>query len=327
MADKLRWGILGTGNIASQFAKGLQALADVDLVAVGSRSQTSADAFGDRFSVPRRHASYEALAADPNVDAVYIATPHSLHKDNMILCLNQGKAVLNEKPFTINAAEAREVISLARQKGLFLMEAMWARFIPLMTELRKVIADGAIGDVRMINADFGYRTNFDPTRRTFAPDMGGGALLDVGIYPLSLASMILGRADRIVSMAELGQTGVDEQSAMILGYPGGQLAVLHSAVRTRSPHEALILGTDGFIRVHSRFWIPTTMTIDRQGKDPETITIPFEGNGYNYEADEVHRCLRAGKTESDIMPLDETLALMETMDTLRAQWGLKYPME
>ncbi len=207
------------------------------------------------------------------------------------------------------------------------MEAMWTRYIPLIVELKRLVDAGVIGDIRMITADFGYRAGFDAERRTFNPALGGGALLDVGIYPLSLASMLLGKEDRIASLAELGQTGVDEQSAMILGYPGGQLAVLHTAVRTTSPHEAIIMGTDGWIRIHTPWWVPTAMTIHKPGQDARAVKIPFEGNGYNYEADEVHRCLRSGLLESDVMPLNETLALMETMDAIRAQWGMRYPME
>lgn len=327
MTDTLRWGILATGSIAHKFATGIGALDDAEIVAVGSRSREGADKFADEFDIPNRHDSYEALAADPDVDAIYIATPHSLHKENMLTCLDAGKAVLCEKPFTINAREAKEAIDFARERGIFLMEAMWTRYIPLMVEVRRMVADGMIGDLRMITGDFGYRAGFNAERRTFNPALGGGALLDVGIYPLSLASMLLGKPERIASMAELGETGVDEQSAMILGYEGGQLAVLHSAVRTSTPHDAVIMGTDGWIRIQPPFWIPTTMMLKLGGKDPEEIVIPFEGNGYNYEADEVHRCLNEGKLESDIMPLDETLALMETMDQLRAQWGMVYPMD
>lgn len=327
MTEILRWGILGTGNIASKFAMGLQALPTAKLVAVGSRSQASADAFGEKYNVPHRHASYEALAADPDVDAIYIGTPHNLHHANMLLGLNYDKAVLCEKPFTINAAQAKEAIDLARARGLFLMEAVWNRFMPLTAELRRLLAEGVIGEVRMISADFAFRTSFNPTSRAFDPNLGGGGLLDVGVYPINLASMILGTPDRIVSLAELGETGVDEQAAMVLGYPGGQLAVLSTGIRTRSPQEATIMGTNGLIRMPPLWWYPTTLIIDRPNRPPETVKIPYEGNGYNYEADEVHRCLRAGKIESDIMPLDETLAIMQTMDTIRSQWGLKYPME
>ncbi len=325
--DRIRWGILGTGNIARKFATGLTALDNADLVAVGSRSRAAADAFADQFAIPNRHPSYGDLAADPEVDAIYIATPHSLHEDNMLLCLQAGKAVLCEKPFTINADEAQAAITAARSKRLFLMEAMWTRYLPIMVELRRLIADGAIGEVRMVAADFGYRAGFRPESRTFDPALGGGALLDVGVYPISLASMLLGTPDRIASLAELGQTGIDEQSAMVLGYPGGQMAVLYTAVRTTTPQDATIMGTDGFIRIPSQWWVPKTMTLHAAGKAPQVIDMPFVGNGYNYEAAEVHACLAAGKTESEAMPLDETLAIMQTMDRIRAQWGMKYPME
>jgi len=328
MAEKIRWGILSTGNIAKQFARGLKAIDAAELVAVGSRTQAKADAFGDEFAVPRRHASYERLAHDPDVDVVYVATPHTFHKENSILCLENGRAVLCEKPFTINAREARELIAFARKKKLFLMEAMWTRFLPLYAKVRELLADRAIGEVRMLTADFGFRANFDPKGRLFNPELGGGGLLDVGVYTVSFASMIFGGApERIASMADIGATGVDEQAGLVLGYDAGRLAVLTCAVRTTTPHEALIMGTDGMIRMHHPFWHGTTLTLSVPGKPDVQMTHPYVGNGYNCEAAEVMRCLRAGKTESEIMPLDETFSVMETMDRIRAQWGLKYPME
>ena len=327
MSTKFRWGILGAGGIAKKFSSGVQALADHELIAVGSRTQEKADQFADQFNIPHRHASYEALVADPEVDAIYVATPHPMHKENTLLCLVHGKHVLCEKPFTINAGEAKEIIDAARSRKLFLMEAMWTRFIPAVMEAKRLVDSGAIGEVRMINADFGYRAGFNPASRAFDPALGGGGLLDVGIYPLSLASMFLGRPDRIASLAEIGQTGVDEQSAFVLGYPGGQLATLYTAVRTTTPQEAIIMGTDGMIRIHPPFWIPKKLTLTQPGKGAQEIEIPFEANGYNYEAAEVAACVRAGKLESDVMPLDESLQLMETMDAIRAQWGMKYPME
>ena len=324
---KTRWGILGTGNIASQFARGLAELDDAELVAVGSRTAHSAEAFGERFSAPRRHSSYAALASDPDVDAIYVATPHPLHHDNTIMCLESGKAVLCEKPFAINATEAQSMIATARARGVFLMEAMWTRFLPHIVRLRELLAAGTIGEVRMLQVDFGFRTSFNPQGRLFDPALGGGALLDVGIYPVSLASMILGTPQRVTGMAHLGETGVDEQSAMIFGYAGGQLALLSQAIRTNSPHEALLLGTVGKIRVHSSWWKATTIALSVDGRPDELIDLPGVGNGYNYEAAEVGRCLQAGRTESDVMPLDETLAIMRTLDEVRAQWGLRYPGE
>jgi predicted dehydrogenase len=327
MTVQFRWGILGAGNIARKFVTGVKALADHTVVAVGSRQQATADKFADEFGIAHRHASYEALAADPEVDAIYVATPHPMHKENTLTALRAGKPVLCEKPFTINAAETQALIAEARQRQLFLMEAMWTRFIPVVREAHRLIKDGAIGQVRMVSADFGYRAGFNAQSRAFDPALGGGALLDVGIYPLSLASMILGAPDRIAGLAELGQTGVDEQAAFILGYPQGQLAVLSTAVRTNTPHDAVIMGETGMIRIHPPFWIPKKMTLTVAGKGAQEIEIPYTANGYNYEAAEVAACVRAGQLESAIMPLDESLAIMQTMDAIRAQWGLKYPME
>jgi len=327
MSENTRWGIISTGSIANKFAQGLESAPDAELVAVGSRSQESADAFGDKYNIPHRHASYEALAADADVDAVYIGTPHNLHKENTLLCIEAGKAVLCEKPFAINAAEATEMVQAARDKGIFLMEAMWTRYIPAMVKVRELLAEGVIGDVRMIMADFGFRAGINEEGRLFNPKFGGGGLLDVGVYPISLSSMILGRPERIVSMAEIGSTGVDEQAAMVLGHPGGELAVLATGIRTNTPQGAHILGTDGRIFIHSSWWKPETITLSVSGKDDETIDMPFDGNGYNYEAVEVGKCLHEGKLESDTMPLKESLEIMATMDQIRAQWNLKYPME
>lgn len=323
----IRWGILGTGNIAKQFARGLAELDDAKLVAVGSRTAEGAAAFAQQFGAERSHTSYEALANDPDVDAIYIATPHPMHKENTILCLEAGKAVLCEKPFAMNAREAGEMIDVARSRGIFLMEAMWTRFLPHMVRLRELLASGAIGELRMLQADFGFRTGFNPKHRLFNPDLGGGALLDVGIYPASLASMLFGAPERVTGMATMGETGVDEQSAMLFGYAGGQIAILSQAVRTNTPHEALLLGTAGRIRIHGSWWKATTMTLSADGKPDELIDVPSPGNGYNYEAAEVGRCLRAGLTESATMPLDETLATMRALDEMRAQWGLRYPGE
>ncbi|MBA3868021.1 MAG: Gfo/Idh/MocA family oxidoreductase [Anaerolineae bacterium] len=326
MTTPLRWGILGTGGIAHKFATGLSVLDDAQAVAVGSRTQAAADAFADEFNIPNRHDSYEALANDPEVEAIYIATPHPYHKDNTLLCLNAGKAVLVEKPFAINVAEAQTMIDLARSKKVFLMEAMWSRFLPTIVRARELIASGAIGEVRMLNADFGFRTNVNPKGRLFDLSLGGGALLDVGIYPLSLASMLFGAPKTIASTASIGETGADEQSAYLLGYDKGQIALLSSASRTNTAHEALIYGTDGSIRIPD-WWHAQKLIVNVNGKPSETLDIPHLGKGYAHEAIEVAECLRAGKLESATMSLDESLSITRTMDTIRAQWGLKYPSE
>ena len=328
MTTSIRWGILGTGNIAHQFAKGLQSADGAALCAVGSRSQETADRFGDAHDVPRRHASYEALANDPELDVIYIATPHPMHKDNSMLCLDGGKAVLCEKPFTINQQEAAALAAHARMRNLFLMEAMWTRFLPTLIKTRALIAEGAIGKPLMVRADFGFRADYNEESRLFAPEVGGGGLLDVGIYPISLAAMVFGpHPDLVSSLAVLGPTGVDDQNAVVFRYPDGGIAVTTSAIRTNTPQDAHIIGESGWIHLHTPYWRGTTMSLVRNGAEPETMELPFTGNGYNYQAEAVMDCLRAGKTECEIMPLDESIAIMGILDAARAQWGLKYPME
>jgi dihydrodiol dehydrogenase / D-xylose 1-dehydrogenase (NADP) len=327
MMDAIRWGILGPGSIAKKFATGLTAVLDARLVAVGSRSQERADEFGDVFNVPNRHGSYEALVNAPDVDAIYVSSPHALHKEHTLLCLEAGKAVLCEKPIAINAAQATEMVQVARERGVFLMEAMWSRFFPAMVKLREVLAEGTIGEVRLVTGDFGFRAGVNPEGRLFNPALGGGALLDVGIYPISFASMVMGQQpDTMTCMANIGETGVDEETALVFGYDSGAMAMLHTAVRLTTPQEARVVGTDGFIRLPQHFWRPAEFTVCTFNND-QTVKAPYEGNGYNYEAMEVMECLRSGRTESDVMPLDESIATMETMDRVREQIGLKYPME
>jgi predicted dehydrogenase len=323
----IRWGILGPGSIAHKFATGLQSLTDAKLVAVGSRTIESANAFADQYGATNRHIGYEALVNDPDVDAIYVSTPHSFHQEHTELCLRAGKAVLCEKPFAINRAQAESMVATARSTGVFLMEAMWTRFLPLLIRVRELVAAGEIGEIRMLWSDFGFRTNVNPQSRLFDMNLGGGGLLDVGIYPVSLASLLLGKPNRIATLADLGETGVDEQAGIILGYPGAQMAILATAVRTSTPMETTIMGSLGQIRIHSPSWCPTKFTLTNVKGTSELIELPFAGNGYNYEAAEVGRCLRAGLKESPQMTLDETLAVMGTLDAIRAEWGLRYPME
>ncbi len=325
--ELIRWGILGTGNIANQFAKGLSVMDDAKLVAVGSRRAESANRFADTYNAPNRHDSYEALAADPDVDAIYVATPHVYHAENSLLCLEHGKAVLCEKPFTINKAQAQRVIDYARSHKRLIMEAVWTRLLPHMEAVVDLVADGAIGTPTMLHANFGFRTKVNPSSRLFDPALGGGGLLDVGIYPVYLAYLLLGQPTAIQSLAHLGSTGIDEQAGIVFAHENGAISVLTSAIRANLPHTAVIAGTEGRIEIHERWWAPTSFTLQRDGHDPETITPEVVGNGYNYEAAEVGNCLRAGKTESDKLPLDTTLAVMDILDQLRAQWGLRYPME
>jgi len=323
----IRWGIVGLGGIARAFAEGLGAIDDAELVACASRSEDKTNAFAEKWNVPHAHVGYEALARDPDVDAVYVATAHPFHKDNTILCLENGKAVLCEKPFTVNAREAEAVISVARAGKVFLMEAIWSRFLPHVRKAVEIIDAGTIGEVRMLQADFAFRSGWNPEGRLLNPALAGGGLLDVGIYTVSLASMLFGGApNEIRSLSHIGETGVDEQAAMLFGYDGGALAVLSCGVRVSSPHEVTIMGTEGRIRLHAPWWRPSKLTLTTKDGD-EPIEPPHTGNGYNYEAIEVGRCLREGLLESPIVTLDETLSIMKTLDEIRGQWGLTYPME
>lgn len=328
MERKFRWGIVGTGFIAKKFAEALQILPEADLIAVGSRAADTAKRFAKTFDIPHQHSSYNELANDPDVDIVYIATPHPFHKENTVLCLKAGKAVLCEKPFAVNAKQAQQMVAVAREEKLFLMEGMWTRFLPIIVKVREWLAKKVIGDVQFLQADFGFRGSENPKGRLLNPELAGGALLDVGVYTVALASMVFGQPPvRITSMAHLGSTGVDERAAMLFGYKDGQLAVLSCAVRTQTPQQAVIAGTKGIIRIHSPFWCATTATISMEGKEDETIKIPFECNGFEYQTREVMKCIERGQLESDIMPLDESYSIVKTMDEIRGQWGLKYPIE
>ncbi len=328
MAEQaIRWGILGTGRIAGEFASAISFVKGAKIVAVGSRTKAGADGFADRFNIARRHASYASLADDPQVDAVYVSTPHPMHCDNTMLSLEAGKHVLCEKPFAINAGQASLMIDTARRTRRFLMEAMWSRFLPSMATLRALLKQGVIGEPRLLQADFGFRTDFNPKGRLFDPKLGGGALLDVGVYPVALSSMIFGVPDRVTADAHLARTGVDEQTGMILHHKKGRLSVLHTAVRTETKQEATLYGTEGNIRLDAPWWRGRSITVERPGKKPRVHRTPYRGTGYNHQIDEVVRCLRNGKKQSDLMPLKETLSIMKTLDSIRVSLGLRYPME
>lgn len=326
MAKNFRWGILGTGVMAKNFAKALAIIPDADLVAVGSRNHNTAKDFAKTYNVSKAYGAYEYLAEDNNVDAIYISTPNTYHKDNSLLCLQSQKHVLCEKPFTINAYEAEEVIRCAKKNKLFIMEGMWTRFLPAMVKVKNLLSDGVIGEVRMVFADFGFQGNCNPEGRLLSPKLGGGSLLDVGVYTLSFSSMVLGTPDKVCSMASFGTTAVDEQAGYILSYAGGQLAVHASALRVTTPQSATIIGTEGYIQIQ-RFWCARKILVKKAGQNTEIMEFPIGGNGYHYEAEEVMNCVREGKLESHIMPLNESLSIMQTMDEIRRQWNLKYPTE
>jgi predicted dehydrogenase len=322
--DKVKWGILGPGAIAHSFIKGIQTLEDANVVAVGARNIEKATTFACRYDIPNVYGSYEELVNDPTIDIVYVATPHFLHKDCTLMCLKAGKAVLCEKPFTMNTKEAEEIINYAKGAKLFLMEAMWTRFLPAIGKVRELLKAEVIGEVRQVKADFGFCADWNPEGRLLNLNMGGGALLDVGVYPISFASMVFGaQPSQIKSMAHLGATGVDEQFMALFGYDNGKLASLSGAVRTDTPHDAWVIGTEGILQIPD-FWHATSVILSVKDKPIEKFQLPFDATGYGYEAAEAMRCLRQGKLESDIMPLQESLSIMQTMDAMRKQWGLTY---
>ena len=323
----IRWGIIGTGGIAKAFARDFARLPDAELVAVGSRSQSSADSFGDEFGISRRHATYEDLVADAEVDVVYVATPHPSHHDSAMLAIDAGKAVLLEKPFTINAGEARSLIDAARAKGTFLMEAMWTRFLPHVVRIRELLAEGRLGDVRSMTADHGQWFRNDPSHRLFAPELGGGALLDLGIYPLSFASMVFGSPTRVTATSDATSTGVDAQTAVVLQYEGGRQSVSFTTLEAMSANRLCINGTDARLEIDSVFYTQVNFTITTRAGVAERFEFDHDGHGLRHQAAEVGRCLRAGLTESPILTLDETLSIMETLDEVRRQIGLRYPSE
>jgi len=323
----IRWGILGPGRIARKFAAGLGEAAGAELAAVGSRDRARAAAFAAESGAARVHGSYADLAADPAVDAVYVGTPHAFHHDHTLLCLEAGKHVLCEKPLALNAAQAGRMIEAARARGLVLMEALWTRFLPAVVRARALAAEGAVGDVRTVTADFGFRAPFDPGSRLFAPALGGGALLDLGIYPLNLAFMICGEPEAMASVATLGETGVDEEEAIVLGHAGGRQSLLAASLRVDTPREARILGTDGSLTLPFPWWAASRLVLRRRGGAEEILDLPGRGAGYAHEAEAFMDAIRAGDAEVAGMPLGESLRILRTMDALRARWGVRYPGE
>ena len=325
MTDMTRWGIIGAGGIATKFCEDLELLPDHEVVAVGTRTAGSADAFARRFGVAHVHPSYADLVADPDVDAVYVATPHPMHLDAAMLAIEAGKAVLVEKPFAMDAAEARSMVAAARARGTFLMEAMWTRFLPHVVAIREVIASGRLGEIVLVTAEHGQWFAEDPAFRLFAPELGGGALLDLGIYPVSFASMVLGTPDHVTAVSDPAFTGVDAQTSVVLRYAGGAHAVLTTTLRAYTSNGAAINGTDGRIEIDGTFYAPSSFTVVTRDGGRERVEMPTVGNGLRFEAAEVGRCLREGLTESPTLTLDETLSIMATMDEVRRQIGLTYP--
>lgn len=328
MADTIHWGIMGTGNIAKQFARGLKHVPDAEMTAIASRALDRADDFAREFDVPHVLGSYELLAKSSKVDVIYIATPHSEHYANAMLALENGKHLLVEKPFTVNAQQAREVFAKAKEQGLFCMEAFWSRFLPAYSTAHDWLKAGRIGELELVTADFGLTVNYDPGSRLWNPELAGGALLDLGVYPLGLALHSFGRRpNSFISQVEKAETGVDLTSSLTLNYGHGQMAMLYSSLRVFTPRKAVLTGTEGRIELHPPFFCGTEASL--HGKDGTVLRAdcPKRGNGYDYEAEHVGDCLRQGLIDSPIMPAADTLDMMDTLDAIRASWDLKYPCE
>lgn len=325
--ETFNWGILGCGHIAGQFATSLSLIPNVRLRAVASRSQERASKFAQKFDAEKSYDSYEKLARDPEVNAIYIATTHNFHFDHAMLCLNNKKAVLCEKPLTVNAQEGKRLIDHSRKHNIFLMEAFWSRFLPFSETLMSLVRKGIIGDIRLLQADFGFNMSYDPDNRAYNPNLAGGALLDVGIYPLNFAQMIFGdHPEEIQSTCTFAKTGVDAQSAYILRYPGGQIAVLNSAVNVETRHDAWLYGSEGYMHLPD-FFQAQKIHIHKKNGEGQTVLTPYLSTGYSYEAEEVMRCVQSDKIESEVMPLSESLEILEIMDKIRDSWGMKYPFE
>lgn len=328
MNDTVRWGILGTGKIARAFATALRDTPGAILAAVASRDGATARAFAAEFDAEvdaiAAYGSYQDLANAADIDLIYIATPHPMHAENALMALAAGKGVLCEKAFTVNRREAGEVVALARSKNLFLMEAMWSRFMPALAEVRKVIASGAIGTPTHLTADFGFAAPEDPAHRVINRALGGGALLDLGIYPLSLATAILGPVRAVRASAVMGPTGVDLHTDFLLTHDSGALSNCSCSLRARTPCELTVSGALGHVRMNSQFHRTRSISVALTDGTAYDVQTPFLGNGYVHEIIEAQRCFRAGLLESPGMTHAETLALMGVMDDVRGQIGLRY---
>ena len=322
-----KWGILGPGNISHKFAKGLEVLDNAELYAVVSRSTEKAENFGEKYHIKKRYSNYKDFCNDKDIDIVYIATPHPMHKKFCIMCMEAGKSVLCEKPIAINEKELIEMIDCAKKNNVFFMEAMWTRFLPSIVKVRELLTSNKIGTIKRVTADFAFNA-IAKEGRLYELELGGGALLDVGVYVLSLATMILGsKPQKINSISYIGETGVDERTNIIMEYENGISAELFCGISINTIDDAYLYGEKGYIRIPS-FWHSERIIVKMFDENEEQIIdLPILSTGYNYEAEEVMKCMDNCLSESKIMSLNESLEVMKIMDVLRKQWGLKYPME
>lgn len=326
--DKVRWGILGTGTIAHKFASDLKRVENAGLVAAGSRSLQSAKVFCEEFDIPLSFGSYEELAACNEIDIVYIATPNHLHHPNTLLCLNHGKAVLCEKPFALNAKQASEMIGLARRKNVFLMDALWTKFLPHYQKMLDIVKSGELGAIKMVRANFGFQANAEPDSRLLNPEMGGGSLMDIGIYTVFTALDILGEPDEISVSINSTEQGIDEQCAVLFKYNHGAMASLFSSIAANVETEVEICGTLGRLKLTAPFYRSASV-LEHEADGKKTILLPEkeDGSGYQYEARHATRCLLEGDTQSTVIPHDYSVLLMQTLDKIRDLAGIFFPGE
>jgi predicted dehydrogenase len=326
VSEEIRWGVVGPGRIAESVLPDFAEVDGARVVAVASRSADRAGTFARRHGIERAHGSYRAIVEDPDVDVLYLATPHPQHHAVALAALRAGKALLVEKAFTATLPGALEVVQLARSSGVFAMEAMWTRFQPAVVVLRDLVADGAIGEVRSVQADLGVSRAYDPADRLFDLALGGGALLDLGVYVVSFAQMLLGDPDSVTATGSLFPTGADAEAALLLGWADGRSATLTTSLRYPTPGQARVFGTDGWIDVPPRFHHPDVVVLHRFGREPEEFRAPHVGGGYGHELVEVTECVAAGRTESAVMPLADTVAVQDVMGRVADELGMR-PLE
>lgn len=324
--SNFKWGILGPGGIATAFAEDLKKLEAHSIAAVGSRTLSNAQSFAHNFG-GTAYGSYEELVADPQVDAIYVATPHPAHKENVILALNAGKPVLCEKPFAVNASEAQQMVDAAASNGVALMEAMWARFLPHYAKVREIVASGVLGKIHTIQADHGQRLADQNIPRLVEPSLAGGALLDLGIYPVSFAHMILGNPTKITSTAVLTDKGVDAQTSMIFDYADGAQAVLNTTMIEQTPCRAVVAGLNGWLEIDRTFYNPASMRVVLNDGSVTEYPSTYIGHGLREQAESFKQLVRSGQQQSQILNWQDTVDIMKTLDQVRTQIGLKYPFE
>jgi predicted dehydrogenase len=318
----VRWGVVGPGRIAAKVVADFVHVSGAEVVAVASRSAERAEAFADAHGIGRYHTSYRAIVEDESVDVLYISTPHPQHRAVALAALKAGKAVLVEKAFTVTPAATREIATAATDAGVFAMEAMWTRFQPAVVRMRELIAEGAIGDVRGVQGELGVNAPTDPLDRYYNAAIGGGALFDLTVYPISFAQMVLGTPDTVAAHGTLDAAGVDIEEAVLLGWADGRTASLFCSLRCATPGQMRVYGTEGWIDVPPRFHHPDRFVLHRAGRSPQEVTLPRTGGGYAHELREVTDCISAGSKESAVMPLADTVAVQDVMGEVADRLGI-----